>query len=104
MGGRLVFKVFDEDTVCDEVVGSIVLQAKNIIGDKNGIFMWKNIYGCPTDVGGSVSEQMNENPEIASLWKGRILMQVCAEKTEKPVLRVQNIPNEEVEKAAQYLR
>ena len=30
-------------------------------------------------------------------------MQVLAEKTEKPVLRIQNIPNEEVEKAAQYL-
>lgn len=25
MGGRLVFKVYDEDTVCDEVVGSIVV-------------------------------------------------------------------------------
>ena len=46
---------------------------------------------------------MNENPEIASLWKGRILMQVLAEKTDKPVLRIQNIAKEEVEKAAQYL-
>ena len=47
--------------------------------------------------------QMNENPEIASLWKGRILIQLLAEKTEKPVLRVQDISKEEVEKAAQYL-
>ena len=46
---------------------------------------------------------MNENPEIASLWKGRILIQVLAEKTDKPVLRIQDIPKEEVEKAAQYL-
>ena len=104
MGGRLVFKVFDEDTVSDEVVGSIVLQAKNIIGPKNGIYMWKNIYGAPVDIGGSYAAQMNENPEIASLWKGRILMQVLAVKTDKPVLRVQNIPEEEVKKAAEYLR
>lgn len=34
MGGRLVFKVMDEDTVCDEVVGSILLNAKNYIDDK----------------------------------------------------------------------
>lgn len=34
MGGRLVFKVMDEDTVCDEVVGSIVLNAKDFIDDK----------------------------------------------------------------------
>ena len=31
MGGRLVFKVMDEDTVMDEVVGSIVLNAKDFI-------------------------------------------------------------------------
>ena len=84
----------------DEIVGSIVLQAKNIIGPKNGIYMWKNIYGAPADVSGANAKNMNENPEIASLWKGRILIQVLAEKTEKPVLRIQPIPNEEVEKAA----
>ena len=40
------------------------------------------------DVSGTNATQMNENPEIASLWKGRILIQLLAEKTEKPVLRV----------------
>ena len=37
---------------------------------------------------GKAADAMNENPEIASLWKGRILMQVVAVKTEKPVLKV----------------
>ena len=74
MGGRLVFKVFDEDTISDELVGSIVFQAKNIIGPKNGHYLWKNVYGAPVDVSGSTASQMNENPEIASLWKGRILI------------------------------
>ena len=50
--------------------------------------MWKNIYGAPVDVMGTTAKQMNENPEVASLWKGRILIQVTAEKTEKPVLRI----------------
>ena len=50
--------------------------------------MWKNIYGAPVDVSGTTAKQMNENPEVASLWKGRILIQVTAEKTEKPVLRI----------------
>ena len=88
MGGRLVFKVFDEDLTLDEIVGSIVFQSKNIIGAKNGIYLWKNVYGAPMDVSGTNATQMNENPEIASLWKGRILIQLLAEKTEKPVLRV----------------
>ncbi len=28
---------------------------------------------------------MNENPEIASAWKGRVLIQVCSEETDKPI-------------------
>ena len=95
-----MFKVFDEDTISDEIVGSIVLQAKNIIGPKNGVYMWKNVYGAPADCSGANAKNMNENPELGSLWKGRILMQVLAEKTEKPVLKLQSIPKEEVEKAA----
>ena len=42
---------------------------------------------------------MNLNPEIASFWKGRILVQATAEEVEKPFLLVQDIPKEEVEKA-----
>ena len=33
MGGRIVFKVMDEDTVCDEVVGSINIDAKDFIDE-----------------------------------------------------------------------
>lgn len=46
---------------------------------------------------------MNLNPEIASFWKGRILMQVLCEESEKPLLLVQKIPADDVEKARQYL-
>ena len=45
---------------------------------KNGRFFWKNIYGAPLDTKGKTAASMNENPEIGSLWKGRILMQVIA--------------------------
>lgn len=146
MGSRIVFKVMDEDTVCDEVVGSIVIDAKDYIDDlivnvpmdggkmqprlkdgeepekpftrgksieqlnyddeqmkatmspedylvaretKNGRFFWKNVYGAPIDKTNKAAVNMNENPEIGSLWKGRILMQIFAVKTEKPVLKLQ---------------
>jgi hypothetical protein len=46
---------------------------------------------------------MNENPLIGSLWKGRILMQVYAEKTDKPVLLVRNIDIAEINAAAVHL-
>ena len=143
MGGRIVFKIMDEDTVCDEVVGSINIDAKDFIDDdivnvpnaqkkdaviqqlnyddeqakasmtpedydvarnvKNGRFFWKNVYGAPLDKSNSAAERMNENPELGSLWKGRILMQVFAVKTEKPVYRVEPIPEEDCEEAQKHL-
>ena len=89
LGGRLIFKVYDEDTVLDELIGSIHIEVKDIIGEKNGKFDWKNIYGAPMGVSGKNSDRMNANPEVASFWKGRILMQCIAEETEKPLLLVQ---------------
>jgi hypothetical protein len=74
MGGRMVFKVWDEDTLSDDVVGAIVLNSKDIIGDKNGKYFWKNVYGAPLAASGDMADSMNENPELGSLWKGRILM------------------------------
>ena len=35
--------------------------------------------------------EMNENPEIASNWKGRVLMSIESVKTEKPVAKVKDI-------------
>jgi hypothetical protein len=87
-------KLFDEDKVTsDELVGSIFFNIKEIVADakkndfKDFIF-WKNVYGAPLDTSGSNSKLMNNNPELASTWKGRILMQVSVEKTEKPLISV----------------
>jgi len=55
--------------------------------------MWMNIYGSPMNQPNSESKRMmNENPELASNWKGRVLMQVTCESTEKPILKLDNIP------------
>ena len=45
---------------------------------------------------------MNENPEIASNWKGRVLMEVTCEETEKPVARMRPIPGEFIALSRQY--
>lgn len=45
---------------------------------------------------------MNENPELASNWKGRVLMQIDCEETEKPVAKVQQVEDELVMQAKQY--
>ena len=77
-------KLFDEDQFADEIVGSIIFNLKECISSRNGMFFWKNIYGAPVGKSGDNTNKMNNNPELASTWKGRILMQVTAEKTEAP--------------------
>jgi len=39
---------------------------------------------------------MNENPELASNWKGRILINIDCEETEKPVAKVSKIEAEHI--------
>jgi len=84
MSSRIVMKVMDKDIVKDEVVGSILFNLKEIVQNKNGDFFWKNIYGSPLGVSGQNVDLMNSNPEIASTWKGRILMKATSGETEKP--------------------
>jgi len=84
MSSRIIMKLYDEDKLSDELVGSFSFSLKDVIEKTNGKFFWKNIYGAPLDVSGENTKLMNNNPETASTWKGRILMQTFAEKTEKP--------------------
>jgi hypothetical protein len=75
MQGKLIMKLFDEDKIGkDEIVGSIIFNMKECIEKRNGLFFWKNIYGAPLDKSGENTDKMNANPELASTWKGRILM------------------------------
>ena len=67
-------KVFDEDKISDEIVGSLLFNLKDIIGNQNGKYFWKNVYGSPLGCSGDNTNTMNHNPEIASAWKGRILI------------------------------
>lgn len=69
---------------------------------KNGRIFWKNVYGAPLDKTNKAAESMNENPELGSLWKGRILMQVYAIKTERPVYKLEQIPEEDIEAVQEY--
>lgn len=67
-------KLYDEDKIADEVVASMNFNLKDCIGSLNGKYFWKNLYGSPLGKSGENTKLMNENPEVASTWKGRILM------------------------------
>ena len=98
----------DEDEIVDEIVGSLFFNVTDILDGeyqkKNHGFRWINVYGSPMGQSESAAKrQMNENPEVASFWKGRVLIQVDCEKTEKPVAKVEDIDDEYIMKAQDYL-
>jgi hypothetical protein len=100
VSSRIIFSVFDKDQLSNEIVASMRFDLKKYVemaerGEDFPIF-WKNIYGSPLGVSGDHTDKMNENPEYASFWKGRILMQVTAEETDNPRMRLCRV-NEEAE-------
>jgi hypothetical protein len=94
MTGKIKMELYDEDRVSDEIVGSMLFNAKEIVGPLNGRFFWKNIYGAPLGKSGENTNIMNHNPDLASTWKGRILMQAIAEKVEKPEITVLDLDDD----------
>lgn len=101
---RLILKVMDQDDIKDEVVGSLLFDTQDIVDGKfQGKFFWANIYGSPLNLSNSEAKRdMNENPELASNWKGRILMQIECSETEKPVAKVCKIDQDIVDDANAY--
>jgi len=88
---RLVLKVFDEDKVSDEIVGSMNFSLKKMITESSsadGVLCWHNLYGSPLGCSGDNTNRMNEFPEIASTWKGRILMHIQAYDTKNPEMKL----------------
>ena len=91
---KLALKLMDSDkdillgATGDETMGSIILSLKDIISrfsKRGGGLIWMNIYGSPLGVSITpVKKQMNANPEIASLWKGRLLMHIQVVDTDSP--------------------
>ena len=86
----------DDDIGSDEMVGTLQFKTKDILEGKYGNkLVWKNIYGSPLNQKGSkYKTMMNEHPEYASQWKGRVLLQVIAEQTEKPLAKMVDMEDE----------
>jgi hypothetical protein len=80
MADKISIGVYDWDRVgSDEVVGHIFQSIKMLkaMGGRIGP-LWANIYGAPVnnkvDVGNSSKKQMNKLPDLATTYRGRVLM------------------------------
>ena len=89
---RMILQAFDEDRLSNEQIGSMFFSLKKLLEQgktENGHFYWQNIYGGPAGYNNSASQIMNDNPELASAWKGRLLMQIESEDCKHPERREQ---------------
>ena len=50
----------------------------------------------------SAKKEMNENPELASNWKGRVLMSIECVETEEPICKRVNVDDEYIMEAKAY--
>lgn len=57
---------------------------------------WINLYGAPLDRMGSNVDKMNKNPEDASLWKGRILVEYFGEDVKYPVRKKRQVSDQAI--------
>ena len=85
---RLVIEVWDYNTISsDSHIGSLILSAKQLVAEgskEGGFFVWKSLYGSPAEATGEAADAMNKNPDIASDWKGRVLLHIQSEELDKP--------------------
>ena len=88
---RLILQVFDHDSIgSNEIVGSMFFSVKKLIEhgkQPGGMFFWQNIYGSPVDYKDETAVMMNNNPELGSTWKGKILMHIYSEDSKHPERR-----------------
>ena len=93
---KLILQVYDEDTIADEIIASLVLNVKSMMkydSEENKCTKWVNLYGAPQGYMGSNVDKMNEDPELATKWKGKILMEYFCEESKYPVLKLRNLPD-----------
>lgn len=102
---RLVFGLYDYDSAgSDELVASMIFSIKEIVKEPGAKFKWLNLFGAPLDCSGDNTKRMNNNPELASTWKGRLLVQFYSEDTKHPEMKIQPITPELKQSAASWVQ
>lgn len=106
MASSLRVQVLDkEDLAKDELAATMVFKYADLAA-MDGKMFWKDLYGSPgqeailSTNNTTQANRMNNDPDIASLWKGRILMSVEYKDEEKPKYSVEDIHNDDLKERA----
>jgi hypothetical protein len=100
INNKLTLQVYDQDNMYDELAATTDLNIKGMLKyDKDNPNLkvktqckWINLYGAPVGRSGTNTNRMNEHPESASTWKGRILVEYWCEDYKYPTFEKKPIP------------
>ncbi len=92
VSNKLKLTVLDKETLLnDQIVGTYEID----LSEMKRYFVWQflHIYGAPlVRFGGKYKDLMNQNSEIGSLWKGKILMKIeCEDSPSSPETKIKPI-------------
>ena len=79
MDDYLKIEIWDENNevgATDTLIGTIPIRFSRIMSGAYDEPFWQNIYGAPVNNDKEITKEMNKNPEIASRWKGRVLIAI----------------------------
>lgn len=95
---NLVLRVFDSDVISSELVGSFHFEWDDIIAGKYSEYFWSNIYGAPPLVSNDFSDIMNNISNLASHWRGRVLLKITTNHdVKKAKLKCEKISDPEID-------
>ena len=85
---NLILRVWDHDIPDgDDLVGTLKFLYEDIVEGLYENYFWMNIYGAPKQLDNEEATKMNTMPELASAWRGRILLSIKIKKSKKPKLQ-----------------
>lgn len=93
VSSKLMVTVFDYDRLSteDDMVGSFNFDWDKVLNREFEQFFWVNIYGGPENINNEQAKLMNSVTELASNWRGRVLMRIFLKDDPRASLKTQKI-------------
>lgn len=96
VGKKIDFQLRDEDLIGINKLGSFSLTYKDILDGKYSDYTYVNVYGASGNKKNEYYEEMNTNPSLGSMWKGRILIKIDIKESDMPVNKVEKITDQDL--------
>lgn len=94
VSGKVKLSIWDHDLGSkDDFVGEIYFDVDDILKGKLERLFWANLYGSPPGVLDDWMFKMGADPNLATFWRGRVLIGLKAVEMDQPELAAKPIPD-----------